>query len=77
MKRTPDTEFSSFLRDAIARAQSAADACVALQRSARSEGEPVDSGPWAPFQSREEWAQFDYALDVWLEARAAKEKFAA
>ena len=77
MKKTPDTEFSSFLRDAIARAQSAADACVALQQSALSAGEPVDPNPWAPFQSPEEWAQFDSALDAWLEARAAKEKFAA
>ncbi len=77
MKKTPDTEFSSFLRDAIARAQSAADACVALQQSAQSAREPVDSGPWAPFQSREEWVRFDSALDAWLEARAAKEKLAA
>jgi hypothetical protein len=77
MKRTPDTEFSSFLRNAIARAQSAADACVAVHQSALSAPEPVDPSPWAPFQSREEWAQFDSALDAWLEARAAKEKFAA
>ena len=69
--------FESFLLASIARAQSAAAACLAVHQFAESTDKTEESVACSPFSSLEEWLQFDSSLDEWLASRKAASRRAA
>lgn len=75
--KQPET-VESILAKAVAKAQIAAATCVGVHRGSISSDEtPDEISAWAPFNSREEWQEFNTALDRCLEKQAAKQRLAA
>lgn len=74
----PPETIESILAQAVAKAQIAAATCVGVHRGSISSDEtPEETSDWAPFHSRDEWQEFNTALDRCLEKQAAKQRSAA
>ena len=73
---TPEV-IQAILSKAVAQAEVVAATCVGIHKAITPSETPEVISPWYPFESREEWQEFDAALDRCLEKRAAQQRSVA